>query len=76
MPVDYDVIAKAIVDADKDTAVTAVKEDLSILIQEGLTDLDAAKNADIPFILVLNRFNEKLAESYKGKIITNFMEVS
>ena len=43
MPVDYDVIAKAIVDADKDTAVTAVKEDLSILIQEGLTDLDAAK---------------------------------
>ncbi|MGE4658806.1 MAG: cobalamin-dependent protein [Gammaproteobacteria bacterium] len=43
MPVDYDVIAKAIVEADKDTAVTAVKEDLAILIQEGLTDLEAAK---------------------------------
>ena len=43
MPVDYDVIANAIVEADHDTALTAVKEDLVILKQEGLTDLDAAK---------------------------------
>ena len=44
MPVDYDVIANAIVEADKETAVTAVKEDLEILKQEGSSDLDSAKS--------------------------------
>ena len=34
MPVDYDVIANAIVEADKETAVTAVKEYLETLKQE------------------------------------------
>ena len=43
MPVDYDVIANAIVGADTDTAVEAVREDLEILQQEGLNDLESAK---------------------------------
>jgi len=43
MPVDYDVIANAIVEADPDTAVEAVREDLEILQQEGLNDLESAK---------------------------------
>ena len=43
MPVDYDVIANAIVEAETDTAVKAVEEDLVILKQEGLNDLEAAK---------------------------------
>ena len=40
------------------------------------TDLDAAKNANIPFVLIQNGFNKKLASTYKGKIINNFIELS
>ena len=47
-------------------------EDL-IFYGDSSSDLDAAKNEDIPFILIQNRFNKKLAESFKGKIINNFM---
>ena len=43
-----------------------------IFYGDSITDLDAAENADIPFILVQNRFNEKLVEKFKGKIINNF----
>jgi len=36
-------------------------------------DLDAAENANIPFVLIKNSFNKKLTKTYKGKIINNFM---
>ena len=37
------------------------------------TDLNAAHNANIPFVLIKNSFNKKLASTYKGKIINNFV---
>ena len=37
------------------------------------TDLDAAENANIAFVLIKNSFNKKLAGKYKGKIINNFI---
>jgi phosphoglycolate phosphatase-like HAD superfamily hydrolase len=39
------------------------------------SDIDAAKQANIPFILVKNSFNEKLVKTFKGKIINNFMSL-
>ncbi len=37
------------------------------------TDINAAKQLDIPFVLVKNKSNKKLMETYKGKIINNFI---
>jgi len=37
------------------------------------TDIDAADNAKIPFVLIKNTFNEMLSKSFKGKIINNFI---
>jgi len=37
------------------------------------SDLDAAENANIAFVLIKNSFNKKLAETYKGEIINNFI---
>ena len=37
------------------------------------SDLDAAENANIPFVLIKNSFNKKLTGAYKGKIINNFI---
>ena len=38
-------------------------------------DIDAAEKENIPLTFVRNRFNEKLAETYKGKIINNFIDL-
>ena len=37
------------------------------------TDIDAAEQANIPFVLIKNSFNEKLVEKFKGEIINNFI---
>ena len=37
------------------------------------SDLDAAENANITFVLIKNSFNKNLAGTYKGKIINNFI---
>jgi len=37
------------------------------------TDIDAAEQANIPFVLIKNSFNEKLVEKFNGKIINNFI---
>ena len=37
------------------------------------SDLQAAENANIPFILIKNTFNEKLAKSFNGEKINNFL---
>ena len=36
------------------------------------TDINAAKQASVPFVLIKNSFNEKLLETYRGKIIGDF----
>ena len=37
------------------------------------TDIDAAEQANIPFVLIKNSFNKKLVEKFNGKIINNFI---
>ena len=40
------------------------------------SDLEAAENAEITFILIKNRFNQTISKSYRGKIINNFIGIS
>ena len=40
------------------------------------TDIDAAEQANVPFVLIKNSFNEKLVKKFKGKIINNFIGLS
>jgi len=40
------------------------------------TDIDAAEQANLPFVLIKNNFNEKLVKKFKGKIINNFIGLS
>jgi len=40
------------------------------------TDINAAKQASIPFVLIKNSFNEKLVKKFKGRIINNFIGLS
>ena len=40
------------------------------------TDIDAAEQANVPFVLIKNNFNEKLVKKFKGKIINNFIGLS
>jgi len=40
------------------------------------TDIDAAEQANVPFVLINNNFNEKLVKKFKGKIINNFIGLS
>jgi len=44
-----------------------------IFFGDSNSDLDAAENANIDFILIKNRFNQKLVKSFTGKIINNFI---
>ena len=37
------------------------------------TDINAAKQASVPFVLIKNNFNEKLVNKFKGQIINNFI---
>ncbi|MDB9722957.1 HAD-IA family hydrolase [Candidatus Marinimicrobia bacterium] len=39
------------------------------------SDIMAAKNLRIPFILIKNSFNKSIVVSFQGKIINNFMEL-
>ena len=38
-------------------------------------DIDAAENAQIPFVLIKNSFNKSLLGTYKGRIIENYTKV-
>ena len=40
------------------------------------TDIDAAEQANVPFVLIKNNYNEKLVKKFKGKIINNFIGLS
>jgi HAD superfamily hydrolase (TIGR01549 family) len=40
------------------------------------TDINAAKQASVPFVLINNSFNEKLMKNFKGKIINNFIGIT
>ena len=42
---------------------------------DSTVDLDAAENAQIPFVLIKNAFNKSLLGTYKGRIIENFTKV-
>ena len=37
------------------------------------TDVDAAEQANVPFVLIKNNFNVKLVKKFRGKIINNFI---
>ncbi|MBT7269736.1 MAG: HAD family hydrolase [Candidatus Marinimicrobia bacterium] len=37
------------------------------------TDINAAKQASVPFILIKNSYNQDLVKNFKGKIINNFI---
>ena len=39
------------------------------------SDIMAAKNLSIPFILIKNSFNKNIAVSFEGKMIDNFLEL-
>ena len=49
------------------------KPDELIFYGDSNTDLDAAENANIAFVLIKNSFNKKITGTYKGKIINNFI---
>jgi phosphoglycolate phosphatase-like HAD superfamily hydrolase len=40
------------------------------------TDIDTAEQANVPFVLIKNNYNEKLVKNFKGKIINNFIGLS
>ena len=44
-----------------------------IFYGDAKTDIDAAEEARIPFVLVKNSLNKELASSFKGEIISNFI---
>jgi phosphoglycolate phosphatase-like HAD superfamily hydrolase len=50
-----------------------MKSNALIFFGDSNSDLDAAENANIDFILIKNRFNKKLVKSFTGKIIENFV---
>ena len=47
-----------------------------IFYGDAKTDINAAEKANIPFVLIKNSFNEELVNSFKGKIIRNFLGLS
>ena len=54
----------------------SLDEDELIFYGDSNSDLDAAENAEIPFVLIRTRFNQTLSNSYRGKIINNFTGLS
>jgi len=50
-----------------------LKSNELIFFGDSNTDLEAAQNANIKFILVKNKFNNNLSKDYKGKRIDNFV---
>ena len=49
-----------------------LKSNELIFYGDSNSDLDAAKSANIPFVLIRNSFNKHLTKTFKGKIINNF----
>jgi len=58
---------------EKITSEYSYLPDELIFYGDADTDINAAKNANIPFVLIKNRYNKKLAETFKGKSINNFI---
>ena len=52
------------------------KSEELIFYGDSNSDLDAAEYANIPFVLIKNDFNQKLSQSFDGKVINNFLELS
>ena len=52
-----------------------LKSNELIFYGDSNSDLDAAENAQIPFVLIKNKFNQTLSNSYGGKIINNFIDL-
>ena len=52
-----------------------IKPNELIFYGDSNLDMKSAEDAGIPFILIRNRFNKKFAETYKGKIINNFIRI-
>ena len=50
-----------------------LKSNELIFYGDSSSDLDAAKSANIPFVLIRNSFNKHLTKTFKGKIINNFI---
>ena len=46
-----------------------------IFYGDSKTDLDAAKHANISFVLIKNKYNQTLSVSFRGKIINNFIGI-
>ena len=53
-----------------------LKPDELIFFGDSNSDLNASKNAQIPFILIKNKFNQSLSKTYTGKIINNYKRLS
>ena len=47
-----------------------------IFFGDANTDIDAAEQANVPFVLIKNNFNEELVKKIRGKIINNFIGLS
>ena len=52
-----------------------LKSNEMIFYGDSKTDYVAAKNTEIPFILIKNSFNQSFSGSFKGEIINNFKDV-
>ena len=53
-----------------------LRSDEIIFYGDSNSDLDASGEAQIPFVLIKNSFNEMLSKSFKGKINNNFIGLS
>ena len=53
-----------------------LKSDELIFYGDSNSDLEAAEHAKIPFVLIKSRFNQTLSNSFEGKIVNNFMELT
>ena len=66
---------------NKSTHLTVILEKYNfhpnelIFYGDSNSDLDAAQQKKIPFILIKNKYNTSISDLYKGKIINNFMEL-
>ena len=47
-----------------------------IFYGDSKTDLEAANHTNIPFVLIKNRYNQTLSDSFRGEIINNFIGIS
>ena len=52
-----------------------MKHDELLFYGDSVEDLKAAKNTDVTFTLVKNKFNKILSDKYRGNSINNFLEL-